>query len=194
MSQPGLILILHPPVPGRQLDLYLPRQLLEGILDSDGHARGDRAPRPTEDLGEGHVRLARVEVPGGHLQARLRHVVTAYGLEGRKHVAWVLEDRAEEPRSQELGDDVPRGFGRLGTVVRVGIGHAFAVADEPAAFHPHENEGPAVGPPETRFKEMDERQAEQSQLDAVDLHSRLRHAPAAAGISKRQDSAGAAPP
>ena len=59
---------------------------------------------------------------------------------------------------------------RLGAVVGIGVGHAFADPDRAVAFDGDEQEDALVHAPEARLEETDERQAQQAQFEAIDPH------------------------
>jgi hypothetical protein len=98
--------------------------------------------------------------------------VTADGPERGEHVARVLEEHPEHARRQELGDYMPARLVRFGAVVRIAFGHALADAGTPLTVE-HDHQEVFLGnPSEAGFEKVDERKAQQAQLEAIDPHSR----------------------
>jgi hypothetical protein len=77
---------------------------------------------------------------------------------------------AEQPRHEKVDDDVPDRVVGFGAVVRVLFGHALAVARRAAAVDANDDEMFLVDAAEAGFEEVDERELQKSQLEAIDLH------------------------
>src|SRR6266849_6196981 len=77
---------------------------------------------------------------------------------------------ANDGRRDEVTDDVPGGLVGFSAVVRLAIGHAFAVTGPSAAIEPNDQEVLVEKAAEAGLKEVDERELQQSQLQAFDLH------------------------
>ena len=72
--------------------------------------------------------LARVQIPGRHLDAPFGHEVAANARQRGKDLPRVRERPRRAPAARELADDVPRRLGGLAAVVRVVLGDALAPA------------------------------------------------------------------
>ena len=107
---------------------------------------------------------------GGHLNRGLGHLMASHRRQRTVDLAGVRESLAEHQRCEEIRDDVPRRPRGLGTVERIGIGHAFPDADRPTLFDRHELELPLVNAPEARLEITHERQAHQAQFEPFDPH------------------------
>ena len=70
-----------------------------------------RVPPSTADSGWPSDRA--YEIPDGHLDAGLGHVVAAHAPQRRKHVARMLEGLSVHQRHKEAFEDVPDRFGRF---------------------------------------------------------------------------------
>ena len=135
---------------------------------------------PAEQPRQTHAPLASGKVPGRHLDRRLGHLVATDHGKRTVDVPRVVEPPAKEQGREEFADDVPRRLRRLGAVIGIGIGHAFADSESTVLLDRDEEEHPLVHPPEAGFEEPHERQAQQAQFDAIDPHpSMLSQAPAA---------------
>ena len=148
-------------------------ELLERVLDANRHAGRHRPAAAAKHLPERHALLLRVQVPRGHLDRRLRHVVAAHARQRRPHARRMGECAPDDQRRQKLGDDVPDGLGGLAAVVRIGVGDRLAPAIDAVAAQAHEDERAVVGSAEARLEEAHERQAKQSNFQAVDCHGRV---------------------
>ena len=80
----------------------------------------------------------------------------------------MIELASQNDRRDELCNDVPRRARRLGAVVRIRVGNALADSDRPTVFDGDEDELAIDGPPEARLEVSNERQVQQTQLDAFD--------------------------
>ena len=158
----GLDLDLDPLIAGGELPVNLLAELIEAVLNPDRDAGGNPRTRAAEHRAERLALDAGIEIPGCHLDRGLRHVVTANRREHIEDFTGMLEATADHPRRDELGDDVPRGFGGLAAVEGVGFGDAFAPAFLAFTGEPDEQEGAIVDAAETRFEESHERQAAES--------------------------------
>src|SRR3989454_2070029 len=166
----GLDLDLDPAIPRGELALDLRGKIVERLLNADRDARRDAGARTAERAAERLASQPRVEVPRRHLDGGLRHAMAADRLERGEDLTRVREGGAEHARRDEVRDDVPRGLVRLGAVVRILLGDALAVAGCTAAVDAHEDEVFVVDAAEAGLEEMDERELQQTQLQAFDLH------------------------
>src|SRR5688572_6829365 len=82
----------------------------------------------------------------------------------------MLEGLANHERGEKRRDDVPRCFGRLAAVVRVGFGYRFTPPGLAIALEAREKEAAIVGAAETGFKEADKGKATEPQLESIDAH------------------------
>ena len=103
-------------------------ELLERILDADRDARFDRGRVPPSRTCKRHALPAGAQIPGGHLDRRLGHVVAPHDAQGRKDSRGCSNARPSDERREEVLDDVPRRRGCFSAVERIGVGHAFAEA------------------------------------------------------------------
>ena len=166
----GLDLDLDALVTGGQLLLDLLQQLVEGVLDADRNARGNAIAGTAEDLRERLPLEPRVQIPDGHLDAGLRHVMAADAPQRRVDVARVLERPAHHQRRNEALDDVPHGIGGFTAVVRVGLGDRLAPSLLALAFNADQHEGAIVRTAKARFEKLHQRQPAQEQLNPLDFH------------------------
>ncbi len=83
----------------------------------------------------------------------------------------MLEDHSEHARRQKLGDHMPARLVRFCAVVRIVFGHALADAGTPLTVE-HDHQEVFLGnPSEAGFEKVDERKAQQAQLQPVNAHA-----------------------
>ena len=191
----GFDLDLDPPVAGGELPLDERGEIVERILYADRHARRDARARAAEHPRQRRALLPREQVPRGHLDGRLRHVVAANGFQRGKHVAGMRELRPDDARRDELRDDVPRRLVRLGAVVRILLRDALAVSARAALVGADDDEMFVVDAAETRLEEADERELHERELQTFDPHgAMISSAPCNSGTSRSKDRSARARP
>jgi hypothetical protein len=99
--------------------------------------------------------------------------VAANRSEGREDVARVLKARAEEPRRQELRDDVPAGLIGFGAVVGIVFGNAFPETGLTVAVKPHEEEMLVTDAAEAGFEEVDKGKPQEPEFEPIDPHDTI---------------------
>ena len=129
---------------------------------------GNAIARATEHTTERLLLESRVQIPRGHLDRRLCHVVAAHRGERVEHLPRMFEFAAQHARREKLGDDVPRGFGRFAAVVGIRFGHAFAPPLLTLAVQRGQQERAVVAAPEARLEEADEWKPAKPKVESLD--------------------------
>ena len=170
----GLDLDLHPPVAGGR---FLHDPLQEGAgggLESDRHARRDRPSPAAQRPVERNAFAPGVQLPHRHLEGRLGHLVATDAGERGQQRARMGDLEAEREGDEEVPQHVEDGLAGLGQVVRIGVGHALAVAGHPARGDADEEELLVGRRSEGRLERPPQREAQVSDLDALELQGERR--------------------
>ena len=124
-------------IPG---DLF--EQLRDIVGDPDGHPGGHPVGDRAEVLGERPAGGAQLGIEHRHLQRRLGHRMSFEDFQQRADVLGLDVAAVEQPRGEEVGDDVFGAVDVFGRVPRLGPRHALAPADHrrpvDGALGPHE--------------------------------------------------------
>ncbi len=116
----GLDLHLDALVSGRQFGFDFLQKLRDGILDSDGNAARNLAPRPAADvLIKRLAKHARFQIPNRDFQAAPRHQVAADVRAACPDIGRMLEIVMQHARSDVIAQDQPRRFGPFFVVKRI---------------------------------------------------------------------------
>ena len=167
----GLDLHLDALVAGGEFGLDLFEQLRDGILNADGDAAGDFAPRAAADLlPQRHAVAARFQVPDGDFESAARHVVAADVRGQRVDVRGAGEIACRARAARRNREDEPDGIGPLLVVERIFAGGDFAPSGDAFAGHFDQDDVAAVGAAEAGLEEVHQRHADLAQRDAVEFH------------------------
>ena len=99
--------------------------------------------------------------------------MTPNPLHSCEHISRVHKFHTQHHWYEVILKEMPFGFGRLGTVVRGAVGNTLPLTKLGPIVHTNQDEFLIVNTPETRFKEMNQRKTDKTELNAVNLHEGL---------------------
>ena len=161
-------------VAGGELALDLFEQFIHRVLDADRNAARDLVEGASHEFGQRETLLLRFDVPQRVFERGFGHVVAADGTKLRRYFTGARPFPSERPRDEEVAEDVPRGLGRLVAVERGFAGRYLAPARQFVCFGADQDDPAFAGSAKACLKEVDQRQADFPELDAVNLHTVFR--------------------
>jgi hypothetical protein len=143
-------------------------------LDPDAHPTLDPLADAAEEASERDLLELGPEVPEGHLQGRLGHIVPSDRAEPFPESRGAGKLLAQDPREEEFLEHMPGGRDRLGGIPRPARGDALAPPDRPLAVEGHDEGRPLLLPPEAGLERLDQPELDQPELRPLEPHRRER--------------------